>query len=94
MTADEPVPSFQGGISYSVVTEDPRTLQEELAAAVELVRGRAGQQGRSGILITRRSRSLFTVELDDGVPYGTTMEQDRWQRGGSARPGSKDIWGE
>lgn len=82
MNADETVPSLQGRISYTVVTEDPRTLQDELAAAVDLVRGRAGQQVRNGILITRRSRSLFTVELDDGVPYGTTMERDRWQRGG------------
>lgn len=82
MNTDEPVHSLQGAIFHTVIAEDPRTLQDELDAAVDLVRRQAGQQGRSGILITRRSRSLFTVELAAGVPYGTTMERDRWHRGG------------
>lgn len=82
MNTDAPLPSLQGGIFHTVVTEDPRTLQDELAAAVDLVRALAGEQDRSGILITRHSRSLFTVELNAGVPYGTTLERDWWHRGG------------
>lgn len=94
MNTDEPVPSLQGGIFHKVITEDPRTLQDELDAAVDLVRGLAGEQDRSGILITRRSRVLFTVELNAGVPYGTTMERDLWHRGGRSHPGGEQIWGE
>ncbi len=91
MNTCAPVPSLQSGVFLPVVVEDPRILEDELAAAVDLVRGLSGEQDRSGILITRRSRSLFTVELNAGVPYGITMERDLWHRGGGSRPGGEGF---
>ncbi|MDJ0356634.1 hypothetical protein [Paenarthrobacter sp. PH39-S1] len=63
-----------------VVAENPVALQNELDRAVEQVRVTAAAGERCGILIARRSRSLFTVEASADVPYGTTLEQDRWHR--------------
>lgn len=63
-----------------VVVEDPQCIQDDLARAVEQVRGAVTPGDRSGILLTRRGRSLFTVEASPDVPYGTTLERDRWHR--------------
>lgn len=64
----------------TVVAEDPETMQDGLDLAVKQIRAAAGPGDRRGVLVTRRSRSLFTVEVSAGVPYGTTMESDRWSR--------------
>lgn len=87
MNTEEFVRSLQGVIFHAFVAEDAWTLQDELDAAVNVVRKQAGQHDRRGILITRRSRSLFTVELTTAVPYGMTVERDRWHRGGSEASG-------
>lgn len=63
-----------------VVAEDPKSLQDGLDSAVAQIRASAAGGDRRGILITRRSRSLFTVEASTDVPYGTTQEKDRWHR--------------
>lgn len=63
-----------------VVAENPEDLQNGLNAAVVQLRTAATTGDSRGILITRRSRSLFTVEASADVPYGTTIENDRWQR--------------
>lgn len=87
MNTEEFVRSLQGVRFHAVVAEDAWTLQDELDAAVNVVRKQAGQNDRRGILVTRRSRSLFTVELTTAVPYGMTMERDRWHRSGSEASG-------
>lgn len=63
-----------------VVAEDPTSLQDDLNRAVEQIRETAVPGDRRGILVTRRSRSLFTVEASTEVPQGTILERDRWQR--------------
>lgn len=63
-----------------VVAENPASLQDSLDRAVEQIRAAAAPGDRRGILITRRSRSLFTVEASTEAPYGTTLEKDRWHR--------------
>lgn len=67
----------------TVVAEDPEAVQDGLDRAVEQIRGAVGPVNPRGILITRRSRSLFTVEATSDVPYGVTMEKDRWHRPGT-----------
>lgn len=64
----------------TVVAEDPDAVQDGLDRAVEQIRAAAGPVNGRGILITRRSQSLFTVEATPDVPYGMTMEKDRWHR--------------
>ncbi|MDP9890121.1 hypothetical protein [Pseudarthrobacter enclensis] len=63
-----------------VVAQDAESLQNGLDDAVQQLRAAAMAGDRRGILITRRSRSLFTVEASRDVPYGTTLENDRWHR--------------
>ncbi|MEW1808871.1 hypothetical protein [Pseudarthrobacter sp. NPDC080039] len=48
--------------------------------AVKQLRAAAGPGDRRGVLVTRRSQSLFTVEASVRVPHGTTLEEDRWFR--------------
>ena len=68
------------GLLVHVVGHDARTLQDELEQAVRTIREGAQPGNRSGILITRHSEALFTVTHSPAVPYGTTIEQDRWHR--------------
>lgn len=72
-----------------VIAEDPQTLQEDLARAVEQIRGSAARGDRRGILLTRRSRSLFTVEPSTDVPFGATLERDRWNRRTAPAPAAQ-----
>ena len=66
------------GLLVHVVTNDPHTLQDQLEEAVRTVREGARPENHGGILITRHSEALFTVTPSSAVPYGTTIEQDRW----------------
>lgn len=63
-----------------VIAESPEALQDGLDAAVLQLREAVTNERPQGILITRRSRSLFTVETSADVPYGTTIEKDRWHQ--------------
>lgn len=63
-----------------VITQNPLSLQDELTNAVDQVRRAAKVGDRRGILITRRSQSLFTIEASADVHYGTTLEKDCWHR--------------
>lgn len=49
-------------------------LQEDLCAAVALVRLKAVRGGQHGILVTQHSYTDFTVAISEDVPYGVTME--------------------
>lgn len=63
-----------------VVADDPESMQNRLDRAVEKLREAAADGNMSGILVTRQSRSVFTVQLSADVPFGLTVEMDRWQR--------------
>ncbi len=63
-----------------VVAEDPKSLQDDLDRAVEQILATAMPRDRRGVLVTRRSLSLFTVEASNDVPPGTILEKDRWHR--------------
>ncbi len=78
--ADKRKNTASSGLLVNVVTDNARTLQDELEEAVRVVRESAGPENRQGILITRHSKALFTVTHSSAVPYGTTIEQDRWHR--------------
>lgn len=83
MTATAPdagTPAWQAPIVLHMLAENPQSLQDGLDQAVQQIREAASPGDPRGILITRRSRWLFTVEASDDVPYGTTMEKDRWHR--------------
>lgn len=67
-------------ITTELVIESPGKLQEQLAQAVEQILTTLAPDDRRGILITRRSETSFTVETSSGVPHGTILEQDSWQR--------------
>ncbi len=73
-------PDRRGPGVLHVIAESPDALQDGLDAAVLQLRETATNDRPQGILITRRSRSLFTVETSTEVPYGTTIEKDRWHR--------------
>lgn len=69
--------------AVNVVAADPASLQEQLDSAVEQLRSAAAAGDPRGVLVTRWSWSLFTVEASADVPYGITLEKDRWRRPGS-----------
>jgi len=52
----------------------PAQLQEDISSAVGLVRLKAVEEGRHGILVTQHSYTEFTVTISQDVPYGVTME--------------------
>lgn len=79
-TPGSSVPDWQAPGVLQVIAENPAALQDQLDAAVLQLRQTAANDHPRGILVTRRSRSLFTVETSPDVPYGTTEEKDRWQR--------------
>lgn len=62
-----------------VVPDNATILQDELEEAVRTVR-ESEPENRQGIMITRHSEALFTVTHSPDVPWGTTLEQDRWHR--------------
>ena len=61
-------------LPVAVHASTPGQLQEDLSAAVSLIRDRAIEEGRHGILITQHSYTEFTVTISEDVPYGMTME--------------------
>lgn len=94
-TADSDVPDWHAPGVLHVVAANPEALQKGLDAAVLQLRETAVDGDRCGILVTRRSRSLFSVEVSADVPYGTTMEKDRWQRHvASTEAGTGDVAGQ
>lgn len=80
MPAPDAPGSQQAPEVLQVVAKDPKSLEDDLDRAVEQIRAAAVPGDRRGVLITRRSRSLFTVEASNDVPPGTILEKDRWHR--------------
>jgi hypothetical protein len=63
------------------VTGYPRTeINDDISAAVEMVRDYSMTEGWQGILVTRHERFLYTVNLSFEVPYGITAERDLWSQ--------------
>lgn len=65
---------------YEILRIQPQNradLIAQLDRAEEHLRLRAIELG-TGILVTRHSAWDFTVELDDRVPFGTTLERSLW----------------
>lgn len=75
----------QENVVLHVVADNQKSLQDEIGRAVDELRGGVEPGDRRGIMVTRRSRSLFTVEVSAGVPYGLTLERDRWHRSAPSR---------
>ena len=69
----------RSGVLVHVVPDNASTLQDELEEAISIVRA-SDSGNRQGIMITRHSEALFTVTYSPDVPFGTTLEQDRWRR--------------
>lgn len=91
MTASAPetcVPDRKAFEVLQVIARSPKSLQNCLDRAVQHVRQAALADDFRGILIIRRSETLFTVEASEKVPYGITMESDRWDRRALTAPTS------
>lgn len=76
-----------------VIADNPESLQDGLERAVLQLRKMVQAGDTRGILITRRSKSLFTVEASAEVPFGTTMERDRWRRNSAPRSAVEETTG-
>lgn len=75
------IPADGSAAVLRVVVEDAGAMERELARAVERVRAAIVPGTRQGILVTRLGRSLFAVESSAEVPFGETVDRDRWDRG-------------
>ncbi len=58
-----------------ITAHDPSTLESDLNKAVDIVRARAMQERRHGILVTRHDFATYTVAVSRDVPYGETLER-------------------
>lgn len=76
MSGLSPGEQAAGTISLPVVVRasSATQLQEDLCAAVALVRLKAVEGAQHGILVTQHSYTEFTVTISEDVPYGVTME--------------------
>jgi hypothetical protein len=80
------ITTTETGRIYRVVGDKPQLIEEDLNAAVELVRKEAIKEGRHGILVTRHASACFTVAVSADVPYGMTREScDIQTTAGAAR---------
>lgn len=99
MTAPAPTPGPGVRGSHApevvhVIADSPEALQDGLDTAVLQLREAPGNGQPQGILITRWSRSLFTVETSSDVPFGTTIEKDRWRRHAPTATRAGDMSGQ
>lgn len=56
---------------------DPETIEKDLNAAEEIVRGHAIER-RHGILVTQHGYASYTVAVSRDVPFGQTQEKREW----------------
>ncbi|MBN9129155.1 MAG: hypothetical protein J0I04_05815 [Paenarthrobacter ureafaciens] len=59
-----------------VAAEEPQLLAVRLEAAERQAQEWAMREGRYGILVTRHTPTSYTVEPNEEVPYGITLERD------------------
>lgn len=76
MALDAPIATSNQTIA--ITAKDRASLEHQLDEAVTAVRALAIQEGRQGILVTRRGHDFFTVALSDAVPFGLTYEHQDW----------------
>jgi hypothetical protein len=62
-----------------VTGDKPQQIEDDLNAAVELIRHEATREGMYGILVTRHAPASFTVAVSAQVPYGVIRESCRIQ---------------
>lgn len=62
-------------VVLEITANDPGTIENDLNAAVDIVRGHAMRECRHGILVTRHNHSTYTVAVSRDVPYGETRER-------------------
>ncbi|WP_091470993.1 hypothetical protein [Paenarthrobacter nitroguajacolicus] len=63
---------------------DRTSLDSALDAAVEELASQA-RTSRCGILVTRSGPNVFTLSVNPGIPFGTTLEQDTWETTGRTK---------
>ena len=61
-------------LSIPVIVTDPANIERQLNNAVDILKSKAQQESRRGILVTRLNHDSFTVALSDDVPFGLTRE--------------------
>ena len=66
--------TIDSDFAISITATDRTSMERQLEEAVAEARTRAMQEGRQGILVTRRNYNSFTVALSDTVPFGLTRE--------------------
>lgn len=60
-----------------ILVNSSSALEEQLEAAIRELQQLALVSQTHGILLTRHRHGLYTAELSDHVPFGTTQELDR-----------------
>ncbi|WP_152343385.1 hypothetical protein [[Arthrobacter] sp. ATCC 21022] len=59
-----------------IVITDGKELEHQLDKAVEEAIQEAPTNPGCGVLVTRRDRRTFTIELTNDVPHGTITERE------------------
>lgn len=62
-------------LPITVAVPDRSSMEDRLDEAVAVAQAVAIRNGRQGILVTRHSYNLFTVDLSDEVPFGLSREK-------------------
>jgi hypothetical protein len=73
------ITTTETGRAYHVTGNKPQQIEDDLNAAVELIRQEAIKEGLYGILVTRHGPASFTVAMSAEVPYGLIGESCRMQ---------------
>jgi hypothetical protein len=66
------------GPTITVTAVDKSSLYHELTLAERMMRVRAENDRKMGIVVTRHGLDVFTVALSEKVPYGETHERNLW----------------
>ncbi|VXB78116.1 conserved hypothetical protein [Arthrobacter sp. 9AX] len=62
-------------VVLEITAYDSHTVENDLNAAVDMVRQYAMQEGRHGIMVTQHGYTSYTVAVSRDVPYGQTHER-------------------
>jgi len=73
------ITTTETGRIYHVAGDKPQQIEDDLNAAVELIRREAIKEGLYGILVTRHAPAAFTVAVSADVPYGVIRESCQMQ---------------